>query len=95
MVIFSNISNNFHDFPNYDSGSRDSPKIMEILGFTNIFASQSYFPRFLIISMIFRTMALAHEISRKSWKLLALPIFIFRESIMEHIDFHQDFQEFL
>ena len=34
---FLNISNNFHDFPNYDSGSRDLPKIMEILGFTNIF----------------------------------------------------------
>ena len=33
----TNISNNFRDFPNYGSGSRGFPKIMEIVGFTNIF----------------------------------------------------------
>ena len=36
-VGFTNISNNFHDFPNYGSGSRGFSKIMEIVGFTNIF----------------------------------------------------------
>ena len=36
-VGFTNISNNFNDFPNYGSGSRGFPKIMEIVGFTNIF----------------------------------------------------------
>ena len=36
-VGFTNISNNFRDFPNYGSGSRGFPKIMEIVGFTNIF----------------------------------------------------------
>ena len=33
-------TNNFHDFPNYGSGSRSSSKFMEIVGivgFTNIF----------------------------------------------------------
>ena len=36
-VGFTNISNNFHDFPNSGSGSRGFSKIMEIVGFTNIF----------------------------------------------------------
>ena len=33
---FTNISNNYHDFPNYGSGSRGF-NIMDIVGFTNIF----------------------------------------------------------
>ena len=36
-IGFTNISNNFHDFPNYGSGSQGFPKIMEIVGFINIF----------------------------------------------------------
>ena len=36
-VGFTNISNNFHDFPNYGSGSWGFSKIMETVGFTNIF----------------------------------------------------------
>ena len=36
-VGFTNISNNFHDFRNYGSGSRGFSKFMEIVGFTNIF----------------------------------------------------------
>ena len=36
-VGFTNISNNFHDCPNYGTGSRGFSKIMEIIGFTNIF----------------------------------------------------------
>ena len=35
----------------------------------------SVLPTFPTISVIFRTMALAHGVSRKSWKLLVLPTF--------------------
>ena len=35
-VGFTNTSDNFHDCPNYGSGSWGSPKIMEIVRFTNI-----------------------------------------------------------
>ena len=37
-------------------------------------------PTFPTISVIFRTMALAHRVSRKSWKLLVLPTFSVRQS---------------
>ena len=36
-VGFTNISNHFHDSQNYGSGFRGFSKIMEIIGFTNIF----------------------------------------------------------
>ena len=37
-------------------------------------------PTFPTISMIFRTMALAHRVSRKSWKLLVLSTFFVSQS---------------
>ena len=76
---FTNISNNFYDCPNYGSVSRGFPKFMEIVGivgFANIFRTQSWkllvLPTFPTISMIVQTMALSHEVSRNSWKLLKL-----------------------
>ena len=72
-VGFTNISNNFHDSPNYGSGSRGFSKIMEIVGFTNIFREQVMEKFFLpTISMILQTTAPAPEVSRNSWKLLEL-----------------------
>ena len=86
-VGFTNISNNFHDCPNYGSVSRGFSKFMEIVGivgFANIFLTQSWkmlvLPTFPTISMIVQTMALSHEVSRNSWKLLVLPTFSVRQS---------------
>ena len=84
-------TSNFHDCPNYGSGSRGF-SIVGIVGFTNIFREPiteivGFIPT---ISMIFQTSTLVHEISRYSWKLLellVLPTFIFREPITEIVGF--------
>ena len=83
-VGFTNISNNFRDFPNYGSGSRGFPKIMELVGFTNIFREAIMENvGFTNISKNFRDFpnyGSGSRVSRKSWKLLVLPTFSVSQS---------------
>ena len=85
FVGFTDISNNFHDFRNYGSGSRGFSKFMEIggsVGKTNMFHGSCWFyPPFSNNFHDFHKYIVQNGVSEIAenqhfpWKLLVLPTF--------------------
>ena len=98
ILIFTKISKNFYDFPNYGSGSWGFSKILEIVGFTKIVREPIIENiGFTNICNNFHDCPNYGSGSRDFPKIMEIVDFTkisFREPIMENIDFHQYFQQF-